>query len=207
MFAERGVGSTSVRQITLRAEVNLASVHYHFGSKLDLLARRMEPVNAERIRRLDALERAGRPEVEQILAAFLEPSFGPESDGAPPTARIARLLGRMLSEPPEGVGPIAREQFAATTARFIDALSRALPQLPRSDLYLRFQFVLGVLVHVLVGYPAAPLLPEAEQVPRDGRSLVEHMIASLAPALRAPLPKAQREGTPSGTQRRGEARA
>ncbi|MFC7159731.1 TetR/AcrR family transcriptional regulator [Pseudidiomarina halophila] len=33
LFAEHGFKQTSLRQITAEAEVNLASVNYHFGSK------------------------------------------------------------------------------------------------------------------------------------------------------------------------------
>ena len=33
LFAEQGYAQTSMRAITARADVNLASVNYHFGSK------------------------------------------------------------------------------------------------------------------------------------------------------------------------------
>ena len=37
LFAHHGIGSTSLRSITAEAETNLASVHYHFGSKEALI--------------------------------------------------------------------------------------------------------------------------------------------------------------------------
>src|SRR5689334_16343571 len=36
LFAERGFHGTTVRDIALRAGANVASGHYHFGSKRDL---------------------------------------------------------------------------------------------------------------------------------------------------------------------------
>ena len=33
LFANQGYGATSMRQIIGEAGVNLASIHYHFGSK------------------------------------------------------------------------------------------------------------------------------------------------------------------------------
>ena len=54
LFALNGASGASLRAITQRAKVNLAAVHYHFGSKDRLLeavlARRLLPLNAERIR-------------------------------------------------------------------------------------------------------------------------------------------------------------
>ena len=57
LFAARGYHPTSLRAVTRAAKVNLAAVHYHFGSKQSLLeaviARRLGPLNTERQARLD----------------------------------------------------------------------------------------------------------------------------------------------------------
>ena len=37
LFAQHGYASTTTRQITEEAEVNIAAVNYHFGSKENLL--------------------------------------------------------------------------------------------------------------------------------------------------------------------------
>jgi AcrR family transcriptional regulator len=76
LFASHGIAATSLRQLTRAANVNLAAVHYHFGSKEALLdaviERRATAVNHERVaelqRRRDTA--GGRLEVEDILAAF-----------------------------------------------------------------------------------------------------------------------------------------
>src|SRR6478736_3259068 len=61
LFVEHGFEATSLRQLTAAAGVNLAAVNYHFGSKEELfqavLTRRLDPMNQERIERLDRLER------------------------------------------------------------------------------------------------------------------------------------------------------
>ena len=57
LFASQGPSATSIRQVTTAARANLAAVHYHFGSKLDLLravmGRHVAPVNADRLGRLE----------------------------------------------------------------------------------------------------------------------------------------------------------
>ncbi len=60
LFAEKGIVATSLRVLTKAAGVNLAAVHYYFGSKealLDaVLERRAEAVNLERLASLARLE-------------------------------------------------------------------------------------------------------------------------------------------------------
>src|SRR5437867_5639261 len=80
LFAQKGYAATSMRQIISKAGVNLAAIHYHFGSKEELLdeivQRKAGPVNAERLALLEAAKEAanGRPlKVEEILEALLRP--------------------------------------------------------------------------------------------------------------------------------------
>src|SRR6476646_3251166 len=60
LFMAHGFEATSLRAITASADVNLAAVHYHFGSKEELfqsvLARRLDPMNRKRLELLSRLE-------------------------------------------------------------------------------------------------------------------------------------------------------
>ena len=78
LFIELGYAATSLRAIANKASVNLAATNYHFGSKEGLLAavihRHIQPVNAERLRRLDILEdNLLPPSLREILEAFFFP--------------------------------------------------------------------------------------------------------------------------------------
>src|SRR6476619_3946953 len=79
LFSEHGIQAASLRAITQQAGANLAAVHYHFGSKEGLVravfSRRLEPMNSERLRMLDAadLEREDGRSLEEVLCAFLAP--------------------------------------------------------------------------------------------------------------------------------------
>ena len=82
LFASSGFAGASLRSITADADANLAAVNYHFGSKDDLIqavfARRLTPLNEERLRLLDQLEADagdGPPDLEAIVRAFLIPAF------------------------------------------------------------------------------------------------------------------------------------
>src|ERR1700741_3949641 len=92
LFGEKGFDSTSLRDITAEAQVNLAAVNYHFQSKDSLIdaviARRIEPVNRKRVEMLD--QAGPNPTLEQILASFLRPVLELKTEGVIP------LMGRIL---------------------------------------------------------------------------------------------------------------
>ena len=82
LFAARGPNAVSLRQIISRAKVNLAAIHYHFGSKESLLqavlSRRLVPLNAERLTLLEIFEResGGRAiPLPKILEALVGPAL------------------------------------------------------------------------------------------------------------------------------------
>ena len=99
-FALHGFAGTSLRGITREAGVNVAAIHYHYGSKERLLRATMErivaPVNAERLRLLDEAIAAagGAPTVEAILSAFLCPDLLLIRDLGERGLILARFSGR-----------------------------------------------------------------------------------------------------------------
>src|SRR6185295_6139770 len=101
LFAERGYSATSLRSIIAAAKVNLAAVHYHFRTKealLDeVLKRRLEPVNRERLAMLDACEQAvgnAPPPLEGVLTALIEPPLRLARD--PEFTSFVKLMGRVI---------------------------------------------------------------------------------------------------------------
>ena len=63
LYAERGFSDVTLRDIVAEANVNLAAVNYHFGSKDELIAElfvtRSIATNRERLSELKAVEDAG----------------------------------------------------------------------------------------------------------------------------------------------------
>ena len=195
LFGEQGYAGTSLRHIIAEAGVNLAAIHYHFGSKevlLDqLIMRRTGPVNEERMALLDRFEAEahGAPvSLEKILQAFLEPPF----------LRIAKrpdlalFMGRIYGE---GLMPaIAEKHFRHVITRFFAAMGRALPELTPSELAVRGQFLIGAMAHTLCFALPGAKLP-GPPVCADSTVLLRELIAFLSGGLRAPaaLPKSTEE--------------
>jgi AcrR family transcriptional regulator len=148
LFAERGFNRASVRAITEGAGANLAAVNYNFGSKMDLiravLERRVGPLNAERLRRLDERTATGACSLEEVVDAFIGPALS-SLQGASDRATLARLLGMAFAQPSEELRDILLEQFGPVIDRFVAALVRVLPDLTRQQVYWRFHFMIGAL--------------------------------------------------------------
>jgi AcrR family transcriptional regulator len=150
-FATHAIEEVTLRDVTSAAGVNLAAVHYHFGSRDDLLrailVRRMTPLLEERKRRLSFLPREGtvHEKIEHIVRAFIEPSM--EYDCSNDNYLVHRLITRLAIY--EERDPIDLFQFtlADTHAKFLDALTGVLPDLDRERLGYRFEFMLGLLSH------------------------------------------------------------
>src|SRR6476620_12450228 len=80
LFAERGFNGVSVRELAAAAQVNIASIGYHFNNKEGLLSegyrRHCEPMIEERLRGLEASSRLrGRARVAAIIEAFIRPAL------------------------------------------------------------------------------------------------------------------------------------
>ena len=221
LFMEHGFEATSMRQITSEAEVNLAAVNYHFGSKEDLfeavLTRRLDPMNQERLALLALLEResAGQaPTPERILAAMFIPALRLARDRERGGKNFLRLLGRAYADAAPFIRRFLSEQYAEMIARFKAAFARALPHLPKKELSWRLHFVMGALSYTLSGTDALRLI--AELNPRETHNdelLLRRLAPFLIAGLKAPLPDLdeldadERAARPSTAERAGPPRA
>ena len=197
LFARQGFSATSIRAITAQAKVNLAAIHYYFGSKdqliKELFSRRLAPLNQERLSRLDAYEAEsenGAPPLEKILEAFVAPPLLLSRDPARGGGLFMRLLGRAFSEPEEKIRDIVYSQFAEVAHRFTTALGRVLPHLSREELFWRFHFMIGSMAHSMHIMADAKKLGTASrlEVTSDTEMLIRRLIPFLAEGFRTPAP-------------------
>ncbi|MBL8733973.1 MAG: TetR family transcriptional regulator [Planctomycetes bacterium] len=209
LLAEQGFAATTLRQLTAAAGVNLAAVHYHFGSKEELakavLARRIEPINAERLRRLAALPTPAR--LPAIVRAFVEPPLraSPDACGpvgtpaAPPGVRFCRVFGRIMVEQPPFLREFLAGQFRELARRFAAALAAALPGHDTETLWWRLHFVIGAMAHTLQNSGALSHLSDGRCNPDDLDEVIDQLVtfavggftAGRQPAS-APRPTRQR---------------
>jgi AcrR family transcriptional regulator len=179
LIAEQGYTATSLRQIIASAGVNLASIHYHFGSKDELLyelvTRKAGPVNEKRLELLDryAAESNGSPvPIEKVFDAF----FAPMVETANANPQFVQVMGRIVIE---GLLPaVVQKTFQPMFSRFVAALRQATPDIPEEEFQWRIHFMTGVIAHTLVGGPGG-----------DFHERIERLTRFLAAGFRAPGPE------------------
>ncbi|SRR5579885_1477865 len=192
LFAEQGYSATSLRSIIAAAGVNLAAVHYHFHSKESLLEavilRRAEPANQERLELLERYqaEAGGRPPaLEKVLEAFLIPTFRLACDPSRGGNVFVKLMGRLHAESDLLPG-IILAHFGPVLMRFSEALNRALPELPASELLWRGRLAMGTAAQVLRDTPQASL-STSEPVSQEWEHTMRRLISYLCAGFRSPV--------------------
>ncbi len=196
LFAEHGFSATSLRHITAQAQVNLAAVNYHFGSKEALVeavfARRLIPMNRARLERLAALVAEYAPEdppLKRVIEAFIAPALELSRDASHGGARFLKLLGRSYTEPAAHLQERIREMYRPVIERFRPVFARVLPDLSRDELYWRLHFMVGVLAYCMSGADMMRLIASCRvQDPLDTEMLTHRLTAFVAAGMCAPAP-------------------
>ncbi|WP_114814651.1 TetR/AcrR family transcriptional regulator [Paraburkholderia kururiensis] len=195
LFVEFGYEAMSLRQITSRAEVNLAAVNYHFGSKEALihamLSRRLDRLNEARLQLLDRFDAllGERLTCEHVLGAMFIPALRLSRDPLVGGRAFLRLLGRAYTDPSAFIRDFLNAHYASVAERFFAAFQRALPHLPREELGWRLHFAIGALSGVLAGADTDRLISEFSQgKSMNDLQLIARLASLMVSALKAPLP-------------------
>ena len=193
LFAKDGYHVTSLRSITAAAEVNLAAVNYHFGSKEALLeaviVRRLGPLNEIRLGQLEAVlsraKKAGaRPSPREVIRTFVEPTFRLRQEGSE-AAHFIRLIGHGLAEPQGLVMSIFMRHMNPIMLKLFAALEQALPDLSKQTLFWRVHFAIGSMSHVMRCHDRHSMTPENVSVDLETDELIEVFLDYTTAGLEA----------------------
>ncbi len=151
-FAQFGYEGTSLRGIIKDAQVNVAAVAYHFGSKEDLFAAVTErfaaPVVEQQLARLRAEMQRRGVKIEDVLRAFYEPPVALIKKMGAKGEVLSQFLGRCHSEP-EPVFSMVDKHYAGCRHEFIAAFRKVIPNRSDADYEWRFEFMLSIIVTFL----------------------------------------------------------
>ena len=188
LYADRGFGDVTLRDIVAAADVNLAAVNYHFGSKDELIAElfvtRSIATNRERLNELKAAEAAGggRAGIDAIFRALVGPTLrgclGPDREGS----TAARFMIRASIE---SVPPIRRikNREVDHLRKFAAAMRRSLPDRSEVDLYWGLHFTLAMAHHTIRESERLTKLSEGLCDLDDVAGIIERVVAVSVMAL------------------------
>ena len=156
LFSKEGFDRVSVRDITDRARANVAAVNYHFGSREGLveqvMVRYIDPINEERLLRLDQLEKkSGKRAVplEELLDAFVRPFVSQVRKSELSERLFYKLMGRLCGDQAAKMPVGVEAGFMKMFTRFQRAFAKALPELSEDDLVWRVHFMVGAMIHTM----------------------------------------------------------
>jgi AcrR family transcriptional regulator len=190
LYANSGFGDVTLRDIVAAANVNLAAVNYHFGSKDELIAElfvtRSIATNRERLNELKRAEQegGGRAEINAILRALVGPPLrgclGPERE----RSTAARFMIRASIET---VAPIRRikNREIDHLKKFAAAMRRALPDCSEVDLYWGLHFALAMAHQTIRDSERLTKLSEGRCDLNDVEGIIERIVALSVKALTA----------------------
>ncbi|RUO25337.1 TetR family transcriptional regulator [Aliidiomarina minuta] len=194
LFAEQGFEHTSLRQITSSADVNLASVNYHFGSKKALIQAVMERYHVVFMPALDkglqALQQKGIPHTQAVLNCFVDPLIELRCINPNGTAIYLSLLGHAYSEIQGHLRRFTMANFGDVLHRLLACVQQANPNLSLNTLFWRLHFTLGATVFAQVSGQALSEIAQADFGEQAG---AEDIISKLIPYLAAGIEAAEPE--------------
>lgn len=186
-FAEKGFRDTTVREICSAAEVNVASVNYHFGDKERLYIESVKSAHAQKMRRAEMPTwDSGTPasrKLQDFVLAFVERVTSHEADDWQ-----HQLLMREMAAPSQACREMVEDSIRPEFQLLRGILCDLLPaDVPMSDdrLYQIIFSVIGQCLFYHVGGHVARMLVPAEswQQTFSSRRIADHITQFTLAAL------------------------
>ncbi len=192
MFAERGFVETSLRLITSRANVNLASVNYHFGSKKSLIQAVFDRYLSIFFKELEIElnkyeQQSHQTAVVDVLKQMVNPLISLDNLRENGTSVFMHLIGRAYSETQGHIRRFTTQKYGTILDRFYQLIHVALPNHSPHEVFLRLHFTMGAVIFTFAGNKALSEISLADfNQQLDVQEIAQRLIPYLAAGLEAP---------------------
>jgi AcrR family transcriptional regulator len=183
LFANKGFNGTSLREITGQADVNLAAVNYHFGSKKELIKAVMSRYMNELSPRLESALRQvceiESPSLTDVFSAFIDPllSLNKFKDHRGYTDSQGFLRWFLTT------------QYPGVIDNFVLAVQKSYPELSAEEMFWRLHFTMGTVVFTMSSSDALIDIAKSD-FDRDLQisDVIHNVIPYVAAGVGAPMP-------------------
>lgn len=188
LFAEKGLGAVSVKDITVAAGArNQSALHYHFGGMeqliVEVFAHRFRDIEEKRMERIAELDAAGQSSnIHMLMRAVVTPLF--EACGEEDGRLYARFGVQILSDPRFSI-PSLIDELGMTSAREIARrVYKTLSGLPEERVTTRLRRLFYISTFIMADH--ARMVEAGEAPPLE--EAIEEAASTLAGFLEAPCP-------------------
>jgi AcrR family transcriptional regulator len=192
LFAIQGFNGTSLREITSQAEVNLAAVNYHFGSKKELIKSVMSRYMNELSPRLESalVEICEQDELNllEVFSAFIDPLLSLNEFKENGTSNFLQLLGRGYTDSQGFLRWFLTTQYPGVINNFVKAVQKAYPELTAEEMFWRLHFTMGTVVFTMSSSDALIDIAQSDfDKTMDIAGVIKKVIPYVAAGVAAPL--------------------
>ncbi len=185
LFAAKGLGGVTVRDITLAAGArNQSALHYHFGGMEELVkevfASRFQGIEEQRLRRLAEIETAGQNhDVHALVRAGIAPMLETCLDEE---GRLyARFSVQLLTDPRYGIATLINDVGMTSVTLLGQHLMQAIENVPHKILSLRLRRIFVMSAMIMADYAgqveAGKAPPVEDAIDEATTSLVGFLVA------------------------------
>lgn len=191
LFADNGINGVSIRQITTKAEVRLASVNYYFKSKeglfLAVLLRRVNILKEQRMTLLAAIDVDELSTDDALLKfahAFIYPLLEKTLEGGVGWQNYCRLVAMATAMQVARPTDVERQSFDEAALDFNRVLQKILPNISERNCFYAYQFMVGSVQYIFLQGQRLDLLSQGKYLSSELDKICDELMVFVAGGLK-----------------------